>query len=82
VAEGRQRNRGFFSDLVRGESNACEASKNLSFLFRSRVVRSSLLHLRCSGKVNSSNFACMEFSDVHLHGHEKGCSNTKELNNV
>jgi hypothetical protein len=45
---GRQRNRGFFSDLVRGVSNACEGSKILSFLFRFRLVCSSLLHLRSS----------------------------------
>jgi hypothetical protein len=31
-------------------------------------VRSSLLHLRNSWKEDSSNPACMEFSDVHLHG--------------
>jgi hypothetical protein len=64
----RQRNRAFFSDLVRGVSNPREGSKILFFLFRPRLVCYSLLHLRRSGKVNSSNFACMEFSDVHLHG--------------
>ena len=82
MTRGRQSNRGFFSDPVRGVSDHPEGSKILIFLFRPRLVCSSLLHLRCSGKVNSSNFACMEFSDVHLHGHGKGCSNTKELNNV
>jgi hypothetical protein len=46
VAEGRQRNRGFFSDLVRGVSSPREGSKILSFLFRSRVECSSPLHLR------------------------------------
>jgi hypothetical protein len=66
VTRGRQRNRGFFSDLVRGVSNAREGSKILTLLFRSRLVCSSLLHLRCSGKVNSANyFAMMEFSEVH-----------------
>jgi hypothetical protein len=68
VAEDRQRNRGFFSDLVRGVSDPRKGSKILFFLFRPRVVCYSLLHFRRSGKVNSSNFACMEFSDVHLHG--------------
>jgi hypothetical protein len=33
MAEGQHRNRGFFSDLVRGVSNACEGSKILFFLF-------------------------------------------------
>jgi hypothetical protein len=36
VARGRLRNRGFFSDLVRGVSDPPEGSKNLSFLFRPR----------------------------------------------
>jgi hypothetical protein len=57
VAEGRQRNRGFFNGLVRGVSNACEGSKILSFLFRSRLVCYSLLHLRGSGKECSKKFA-------------------------
>ena len=56
VAEGRQRNRGFFGGIVRGVSNACEGSKILSFLFRPRLVCSSLLHLRSSWKVNSQKF--------------------------
>jgi hypothetical protein len=50
VAEGRQRNRGFFSDLVRGVSDPREGSLILTFLFRSRLVCSSLLHLRGSWK--------------------------------
>ena len=64
VAEGRQRNRGFFSDLVRGASNACEGSKILTLLFRPRLVCSSLLRLRSSWKVNSENFAITEFYEV------------------
>jgi hypothetical protein len=44
----RQRNRGFFSGMLRGVSNPREGSKNLFFLFRPRVVCSSLLHLRSS----------------------------------
>jgi hypothetical protein len=43
VAEGRQRNRGFFSGMVRGVSNTREGPKILTFLFRSRVVRSSYI---------------------------------------
>jgi hypothetical protein len=61
VAEGRQRNREFFSDLVRGVSNACEGSKILSFLYRPRLVCNSLLHLRSSWKVNCANFRFTEF---------------------
>jgi hypothetical protein len=34
VAEGRQRNRGFFSDLLRGVSDPREGSEILFFLFR------------------------------------------------
>jgi hypothetical protein len=64
VAEGRQRNRGFFSDLVRGVSNACEGSKILSFLYRPRLVCYSLLHLRSSWKVNCANFALVVSPDV------------------
>jgi hypothetical protein len=41
VAEDRQRNREFFSDLVRGVASAREGSKILTFLFRSRLVCSS-----------------------------------------
>jgi hypothetical protein len=38
VAEGRQRNRGFFSGMVRVVSNPREGLKILTCLFRSRVV--------------------------------------------
>ena len=48
MAKGQQRNRGFFSDLVRGVSNPYEGSEILSFLFRSRLVCCLLLHLRSS----------------------------------
>jgi hypothetical protein len=44
----RQRNRQFFSGMVRGVSNACEGSKILTFLFRPPLVCSSLLDLRGS----------------------------------
>jgi hypothetical protein len=64
----RQRNLGLFSGMVRGVSNACEGSKILSFLFRPRLVWSSLLDLRCSWKVDSANnVALCVFSEV-LHG--------------
>jgi hypothetical protein len=63
----RQRNRGFFSDMIRGVSNPREGSKILSFVFRPRLVCSSLLHLRSSWKVNAANyFALCAFSEV-LH---------------
>jgi hypothetical protein len=59
--------RGFFSGMIRGVSNPREGWKILTFLFRPRVVRSSLLHLRNSCKVNSANyFALCGFSEV-LH---------------
>ena len=65
MAKGQQRNRGFFSDLVRSVSNPCEGSKILTFPFRPRLVCSSLLHLPSSWMVNSANyFACGEFSEV------------------
>jgi hypothetical protein len=38
VAEDRQRNRAFFSGMVRGVSMPSEGSKILSFLFVPRVV--------------------------------------------
>jgi hypothetical protein len=66
VTRGRQRSRGFFSDLVRGVSNAFGGSEVLTFLFRSRLVCSSLLHLLSSWKVNTANFALCVFSEV-LH---------------
>jgi hypothetical protein len=49
--------RGFFSGMLRGVSNPGEGSEILSFLFRSRLVYSSLLHLRSSWKEDSPNFA-------------------------
>ena len=57
----RQRNRGFFSGMVRGMSNPRESSKILTFLFGPRLRCSSLLHLRCSEKMNCANFAITEF---------------------
>jgi len=70
VAEDRQRNRAFFSSMLRGVSNAREGSKILFFLFRSPPVCSSLLHLRCSWKVNAANyFALCAFSEgLHSRG--------------
>ena len=63
MAQGRQRNQGFFIGMVRGVSNACEGSKILTFLYRPRLVCSSLLHLLSSWKVNSAklNFRFTEF---------------------
>jgi hypothetical protein len=53
--------------MVRGVSNARKGSKIPFFLFRPRLVCSSLLHLRSSWKVNSANyFALWTFSEV-LH---------------
>jgi hypothetical protein len=50
VAEDRQRNRGFFSGLLRGVSDLARGSENRTFLSRPRLVRSSLLHLLSSGR--------------------------------
>ena len=60
--------KGFFSGMVRGVSNAREGPEILTFLFGSRLVCSSLLHLLCSWKVDSANFALVVFSGIHLHG--------------
>jgi hypothetical protein len=56
VAEGWQRNRGFFSDLVRRVSIPREGSKILTLLYRPRLVCYSLLHLRSSWKRFSPKF--------------------------
>jgi hypothetical protein len=65
LGRDRQRNRGFFSGMLRGESNAWEGSKILTFLFRPRRVCSSLLHLRSAWKVSSAiYFALTEFSEL------------------
>jgi hypothetical protein len=62
LGQDRQRNRGLFSGIVRGVSKPRKGSKILTFIFRSRVVSSSLLHLRSSWKVDSANyFALTEF---------------------
>jgi hypothetical protein len=53
MGRDRQRNRRFFSGMLRGVSNACEGSKILLFLYRPRPVCYSLLHLRSSGKLFS-----------------------------
>jgi hypothetical protein len=45
-----------------------EGSKTLTFLFRPRLVHSSLLHLLSSWKVDSANFALTEFYEVALVG--------------
>jgi hypothetical protein len=64
VTRGRQRNRGFFSGMVRVVSNAREGSRIKSFLYQPRLVCSSPLHLRSAWTVNSANFAFTEFSEV------------------
>jgi hypothetical protein len=64
VAQGRQRNRGPLSVYVRGVSRPSEGPKNLTFLFRSRVVCTSLLHLRSSW--NSANFGFTAFYEVQM----------------
>ena len=51
-----QRNRAFLSGMVRGESIPPEGSKILTFLFRPRLVCSSLLHLRGLWKGFSPKF--------------------------
>ena len=67
LVRDRQRNWRFFSGMVRGVSNPREGSKILTFLFRPRLVCSSLLHLRSSWKEDSANyFASTVFSEV-LH---------------
>jgi hypothetical protein len=57
LGRDRQRNRGLLIGMVRGMSDPREGSKILSFLFRSPLVCSLLLHLRSSCKVNCANFA-------------------------
>ena len=65
LGRDRQRNRGFFSGMLRGVSNPREGSKILTFLFGPRLVCSSLLHLLSSWKVNTANyFALCAFSEV------------------
>jgi hypothetical protein len=55
-------------------SDPLEGSKILTFLFRSRLVCSLLLHLQSLGKGRTANFTLTEFSEVpsqelHLSGH-------------
>ena len=52
----RQRNRGFFSGMLRGMSDPREGSKILTFPFRPRLVCSSFVHLRSAWKVISQKF--------------------------
>jgi hypothetical protein len=54
-----RRMRGVFSGTIRGVSDPHEGSKSLSFLFRTQLVCSSLLHLRSSFKPN-----CPKFGDA------------------
>ena len=61
----RQRNRQFFSGMVRGVSIPREGSKVLTFLFRPRLVCSTLLHLRYAWKVYSTK------SDFQLRSSRK-----------
>jgi hypothetical protein len=56
LGQDRQRNQGFFSGLDRGVSTPREGSKILTFLFRPRLVYSSLLHLLSSWKRSSPKF--------------------------
>src|SRR5919112_4126240 len=60
-----QRNRGSFSGLVRGVSHPHEVSNILCFLFRPRLVCSTLLHLRYAWKVYSTK------SDFQLRSSRK-----------
>jgi hypothetical protein len=66
LGRDRQRNRGFFSDMVRGVSEPREGSKILTFLSRPRQVCSSLLHLRSAWKVHSPKFAAAGLSEVRV----------------
>jgi hypothetical protein len=50
VARDRQRNRQFFSGMVRGVSNACEGSEILTFLYGPQLMCSPRLHLLSSWK--------------------------------
>jgi hypothetical protein len=56
VKQGGQRNRGLFSGMLRGVSDPREGSKVLTFLFRSRRVYNSLLHLLSSWMGRSPEF--------------------------
>ena len=58
--QGRQRNRRFSSGMIRSVSNPREGSKMLTFLFRPRLVCSTLLDLRSSWKANSANYFALE----------------------
>jgi hypothetical protein len=62
LGRDRQRNWESFSSMVRGVSDLYEGSKILFFLYRSRLVCTSLLHLPSSW--NSANFGFTEFSEV------------------
>jgi hypothetical protein len=54
--------RRFFGGMVRGMSDPREGPEILPFLFRPRLMCSSLLHLLSSWKVRSANyFALTEF---------------------
>src|SRR5918993_177940 len=68
LAEDWHRNWASFSGMVRVVSNAREGSKNLTFLFRSRLVCNSLPHLLSSWKVGSANVALCAFCDLSLYG--------------
>ena len=74
VAQGRQRNQGFFSGMLRGVSNPREGSKILFFLFRPPLDCGSLLYLRSSWKVNCANFRFTAFSEVRQERCNKYCN--------
>ena len=50
--------------MVRGVSDLYEGSKILTFLFRPRLVCSSLLDLRSSWEVHAAKFGEQKFSEV------------------
>jgi hypothetical protein len=60
-----RRMKGLFSGMLRGVSRPRGGSEILTFLFRHRLVCTSLLDLRSSWKVNSANyFAMTELSEA------------------
>jgi len=67
VTRDRYRNGGLFSGMVRGVSSPREGSEILTFLLRSRLVCSPLLHLRSSWKVNSANYFALRAFCEGLH---------------
>src|SRR5215211_929039 len=55
--------------MIRGVSEPCRGTKILTFLFRSSLVCSSLLHLRSSQNLPSAKFGCSrQFSEASTRG--------------